>query len=494
MKRLISLMLALVLICASFAACAKPADEETPAGGNGGPSPSSAETEAAAEETEDPRLTVSDDLPDEKFDGRTFCIATEERARFEPVVEDLTGDSTNDALYNRNLTVSERFGVKLETLTVADGPNTAIKAASSGTHDYDIISLINYLSGSAIVKQVFHNWYEVPHVDLTKPWWSNLIVENSTINGKVYTVTGDLAVTALTYTISMFFNQKVCTDWGYAPDTLYGMVYEDRWTADRFISVVDSIYTDNNGNGKKDVNDTFGLGTNGIDAVDVWISAFDQPVTGRDEEGFMTITLVDDKMVSILEKLIALINQSPGSFAAYPALWMERDYLKSDLAAFSPLPFSECFSGLRDMENPYGILPMPKFDENQERYLTTLVDEFSMFGAMKTVQSDDLDYVGIIFTALSAESYRSVYPAYYDVALKNKYSEDPDTARMIDLIMEGRTFDLAFTFGVSYLNRFPYCIRDLVQAGSTDIASRYAAAEKAVQVGIGKINDAYRSD
>ena len=115
------------------------------------------------------------------------------------------------------------------------------------------------------------------------------------------------------------------------------------------------------------------------------------------------------------------------------------------------------------MESAYGILPMPKYDAAQQNYLTTLIDEVSMFGVMRPVPEDELEFVGILFTALNAESYREVYPVYYDVALKNKYSEDPETAKMIDLIMDGRTFDLGFTFGVSYLSRFPYCIRDLVQ-------------------------------
>jgi hypothetical protein len=495
MKRVVSLVLLLVLILGPLAACAKPDGEEQAAPSGSGEI--SAGTELGTpvpEETEDRRQTIPDDLPDVKFDGRTFCIATEERARFEPAAEELTGDITNDAIYNRNLAVSERFGVKLDTLTVEDAPNAAMKAVSSGTHDFDVVSLINYQSGGAIVKGVFHNWYDVPCVDLTKPWWSNLIVQNSTINGKAFTITGDLAVTALTFTIAMFFNQKVCENWGYSPDTLYGMVYEGEWTVDRLTSLVDEIYTDNNGNGVKDVDDTYGLGTNPIDAVDVWISALGQPVSGRDEEGFMTITLVDEKMVTVLEKMIALLHQSPGCCIAYPGLWAEREYLKSNLVAFSPLSFSECFGSLRDMEDPYGILPMPKFDENQEMYLTTLIDEVSMFGVMKTVLSSDLEFVGIVLTALNAESYRKVYPAYYDVALKNKYSEDPDTARMIDLVMEGRTFDLAFTFGVSYLNRFPYCVRELVQQGSTDIASRYAAMQKIIEKGVANINKAYRDE
>ena len=289
-QRTLSLLLCAVLLLSLssvFAGCSSGSTENTNTDSPAVPGEAGNDSavEPEPEETVNPRLAVSDDLPDERFDGQTFRVASEERSRFELIADELTGDSTNDVIYNRNLTVSARFGVTLENVTVPDATNAAIKAAASGTRDYEVVSLINYQSGGAIVKESFHNWYDVPRVDLTKPWWSNLIVENCTINGKAFTVTGDLAVTALTYTFGMFFNQKVCDEWGYSVSSLYSMVYENEWTVDRFNTIVDGIYTDKNGNGQKDLEDVFGLGGDQWDAIDVWISALGQPVSGRDETG-----------------------------------------------------------------------------------------------------------------------------------------------------------------------------------------------------------------
>ena len=495
MKRLVSLILLASLLVCQAVGCSKPAEEsEKPQTGS-----TQSQTENPAdgqepepEETVDPRLAVSDDLPDKTFDGKSLKIASEPHVCYEIVSEELTGENTNDIIYNRNLNIEKRFEAKIESVPVGDAANSAMMTAAAGTRDFDVISLINYKSGSAIANQSFDNWYDIPCVDLTKPWWCTLINSNCTINGKAYTITGDLAVTALTYTIAMFFDQKVCEDWGYSADSLYKKVYDNEWTIDKFTAMVDGIYTDNNGNGEKDKDDTFGIGTNRCDTIDVWLSAFDQPVTGRDEDGFMTIALVDEKTVNVLEKLIALLNRSPGAFLQYAETWDERNYFKQDRLAFCPLSFNECFSTLREMESAYGILPMPKYDAAQQNYLTTLIDEVSMFGVMRPVPEDELEFVGILFTALNAESYREVYPVYYDVALKNKYSEDPETAKMIDLIMDGRTFDLGFTFGVSYLSRFPYCIRDLVQQGSTDIASTFAAMQGMLDSGLAIINGVYQ--
>ena len=125
------------------------------------------------------------------------------------------------------------------------------------------------------------------------------------------------------------------------------------------------------------------------------------------------------------------------------------------------------------MQDSYGMLPNPKWDEAQERYLTNAYDQFSVFGVPLSVPTGDLEFVGTIYECLNAESYKTVYPAYYDVALKGKYSEDADTANMVDIIMEGRLFDFSFQFGESNFNRIPYWFRDLLAGKKTDFTSYY---------------------
>ena len=76
--------------------------------------------------------------------------------------------------------------------------------------------------------------------------------------------------------------------------------------------------------------------------------------------------------------------------------------------------------------------------------------------------------------------------------MKSKYSEDPQTAEMIDIVMAGRTFDIGFTYGVSIFEMFPFCLRDMVLNGKTDIMSHYASIKKAVDKGLESLNDLYR--
>ena len=48
---------------------------------------------------------------------------------------------------------------------------------------------------------------------------------------------------------------------------------------------------------------------------------------------------------------------------------------------------------------------------------------------------------------MAAETYRTVTPAYFEIALKTKYSRDDDTSRMLDIIVGSVKFDLAYIYG-----------------------------------------------
>ena len=183
-----------------------------------------------------------------------------------------------------------------------------------------------------------------------------------------------------------------------------------------------------------------------------------------------------DKTVSALEKIYDLTYNNPASFRERIDYSEYQTFAQSN-AAFTPLPFHTAFNELRDMADTYGILPLPKWDEDQKEYRTHIYDQYSTFNLPKTVSPDRYEFIGIMMEALCAESFRTVYPAYYDVALKNKYAYDANAAAMIDLIRDGAGMDLAFMFSDSFM-RAAFMFRDLINNENTDLASQYKKIEK----------------
>ena len=485
-KRIFSLILTalMLLSTALMTACSNNSAEETNETAQSNTTAQvSVETDdsVATEELSDyeQRQLIPDNLPDVKFNGADFRILTHTNQQYyeELMADELTGEGCNDAIFNRNLTVETRYDIKMSVEQDGDPQNVAKTMATAGTLDYHLVGQYDYQASTPITAKALLNWYEVPHVDLDKPWHNKLANDDATINGTLYCICSDLSITSMTYTNCIFTNIDMLADHGYTQEDMYGIVKEGKWTIDYFSNLISTMYTDENGNGKADSQDTYGFAYNTINPADVWFNAFGGKMTGRDEEGNVTVTFMSDKTVSMLAKLLDLHYKNPG-YEKLPNQYDEEKFFPNQRMVFAAMRFYAAFTSLREMDASYTMLPYPKWDEAQDAYYTNADDKFTVFD-LPTPAYAELDYIGTIFEALSAESYKKVYPEYYDVALKGKYSNDETTAEMIELIMDGRMFDFAFQFGSSFQD-IPYMFRNLINENNPNIISKYQSIQKAL--------------
>ena len=105
----------------------------------------------------------------------------------------------------------------------------------------------------------------------------------------------------------------------------------------------------------------------------------------------------------------------------------------------------------------YGVLPTPKYDEDQEYYVDG-IDPPHFFGiAIPKMPDADLDKITFILDAMSYLSKQNVTPLYYELTLKEKRFRDDDAPKMLDLIFEHRCVDLSIIFNwnncIQYYNQ-----------------------------------------
>ena len=103
LRKTTAALLALLLLLSAAAGCSDaPAntDDSTPAVTDAG-----AEETPAEEAQTDSRLSIPDDLPEITFDGREFRALTTASKEFQFRVDELNGEVTNDAIFNRNETI-----------------------------------------------------------------------------------------------------------------------------------------------------------------------------------------------------------------------------------------------------------------------------------------------------------------------------------------------------------------------------------------------------
>ena len=98
----------------------------------------------------------------------------------------------------------------------------------------------------------------------------------------------------------------------------------------------------------------------------------------------------------------------------------------------------------RDFENDYGIIPYPKWNEEQDAYYSMADGNFSIIAVPITVVNTDM--AGAVTHALGAYSWKNVIPNYYDIALKVKGTRDEESVAILDMILDSRVIDFAYLY------------------------------------------------
>ncbi|MCL2776025.1 MAG: hypothetical protein FWD71_22170, partial [Oscillospiraceae bacterium] len=143
----------------------------------------------------------------------------------------------------------------------------------------------------------------------------------------------------------------------------------------------------------------------------------------------------------------------------------------------------------RGMDANFGIVPLPKYDENQDKYYS-VVNAWSnaLLGVPKSAA--DLDRVSIILEAMAAESRYTVQPAYYDIVLQRKYTRDDESQEMLDIIFGSKLYDIGavYSFGNVFADFISLCNKS-----NTDVASYYDKNSAKMQAAIDKVVNTIQS-
>ncbi len=442
------------------------------------------------------RQSVSDGLPEADFGGKPFTIAINTFCETGFTVPELTGDVLDDAVYNRNKTIEERFNVQLnyvseqynDTLTHV---RNSILAADDA---FQLVAEHAIVAGGLVTGDLLMNWYEIPNIDFDQPWWSPSNEADLSFDGVSLLAVGDFALTAIGRTYCMAFDKIAAESYGIGD--LYQTVYDGKWTFDLLRSLSKDAYQDLNRNNERDYADYYGFSTSVASKIGVWLWAFDNPIFRKGSDGLPVLVMNSEKLPSILEKLISFCWDDENVYydVSYEPNSNDKHYVSEKKFADSTTLFASIMleSGIqyfRDVEHDYAILPYPKWDEEQSDYKTIVDGGFSALAVPKTVTAPEM--VGIITEALCAETWRSVVPVYYELALKEKGARDEESKEMIDYIVSKRVFDFGYVFDA--WKGFGFTLEKMVREQNPNFASTYASNLSAAEAHYQSVIDVFRN-
>ena len=482
MKKLIAMLLVLASLISVLVACANADNNE-------------GDSEAVSETGE---ITQLDNIPaDLKFDGEDVTIISRAYLGWtwdEVAVPELNSEPVNDAVYNRNITVGDRLNINIVSHAIDDvnqaKPLEEVqRAVLAGSDEYDLLAGAAYLVLQYTLEGLFCDVTQLDYLDLEQSYWMQDYNDVISYNNKQYSATGMIALSTYRFAFVTMFNKNMFDD--KQTPYLYDVVESGEWTLDYQAALAEDFYQDLNGNGKKDEEDVYGLISSSYISTDPYWASCDLHILDKNADGEYEYRLDTAKLSNVTDKILALFYESGTYVYPHTGYDAEQDDIR---IAFSDGMGAMCTTRLvaveqgdvRNMEDQYGIVPMPKYDKSQAAYGTLMHDQFTVYAIPATVKAERFDMLGAVMEVMASESLRTVKPAYYEIALKRKYMSDPVAWDMLDLIFNTVKIDA----GIVYTNALgnPHDqLRQIITGKKNTVASKFKKMDKTVEKNLSKM-------
>lgn len=433
--RMISLLLCLVMLF-SFASCSneRGTEESTTAAATEG-----ADTDPVVEKEKN----IYDLTSDYSFKNEEFNVsyidytAVTMTLQFDP--ESVTGDMVSDVLFRRNRKLEDFYKVRFVQSCYSYSQNYSQleKMVTTDTDDFDLIMLINRDAHSAALKGYLLPTEDLTYVDLDKDYYYQDVNDQLSIFGKYFVFYGADALNVFEDTSCVLFNQRLARDVGI--ENLYAEVSSGDWTHERFRQLSAQAAKDLNGDGKWDNSDAYGCAAYpDVFYRSVWISAGEKLVLKDADDRPYFAAKGNERFINSYTEMLNFLLSDPSIKMANSSRTECTKMFASGSSLFV-MPLVCQLGELMEMEDDFGLLPLPKYDKAQEKYHSFVADAWTY-----VVPSTNLNPVGtsILMEALAYETQESVIPTYYEQAMKYRKLRDNNSVSMLDLVRNTLTFDL----------------------------------------------------
>ncbi len=473
---------------------------------------------AAEEQTVDP--TVTDENPSEMehvtaetdvpdyidllpqdvfFEGETLHIGyvsvpdytTMNECAF--TLEEAQGDIINEAIYQRNLLTTEKLGVIItaEQLcnTWSDTQTVLQRLVSSGDCPYDtVLGPIQQLFYSAL-SELLIDMGNITSIDFTHAWWDTDVIKSMYSFGteNIYFVSGDINYHDDYAQSCLVFNKTLCDTYDLAYP--YQLVLDGKWTYDKLKEYCTDFGVDLNGDSRMDQHDLFGYITNTGALNNVFLPSAGENVITVNAD--LTVTLNRSERVFDVVNAFFADFKNKNDFVIMGS-GREIDsasganVFPSGHALFNGNGIVNSIAQYRvSMEDDFGILPHPKFDETQEEYYSLLNFVYGTAYSIP-VTSKDPERTGWILDVMGYYSQDTLYPAVIEKNIKTKSMRDEESVAMLDIIFSSKIYELG-GLGTTIYDR----VCGLVRKDDNSYSSTLEKCEKTTQKEFADLSNVY---
>jgi hypothetical protein len=403
----------------------------------------------AAETEADPfaELNLPEDID---FNGYEFvylmtdCSGSPVQPILDPFSVELSGEIYNDLVYNTLREVENKLNVVFKSNHSAYKDSTDSQSIrnliSANDTSFDLFYLVERFSAALAMEGMLIPYSSIDSIQLDRPWWDKFGNETVSINGFNYFEQSNFKI-PISLAQVLYFNKNHFTDHRFPSP--YDDVRNKSWTMDKLYNYMIEFTSDVNSDGKFTEEDNLGV----IFSPNMWYNNFG-PANGeyvivKDGGGLKLNVLGNERLSAIWDKILTYEDGWKG----YISTWEYGDLqkvFKNGSSLFMP---GQVFvaSQIRAMEDEFGIIPFPLFEEggNNDKY-TAYTSGF-MSDAIPITATDPIR-TGYIMDTLAYVFYKEALPVYIDMIVTNKNVCDTDSAEMLTMLSDNVYRDLAIGY------------------------------------------------
>ena len=480
MRFLLAFLSAALLVC-SISACSEPSEQP----------PKQTDGEAGEK-------TTSGGGDNEEFvytygktdyeDGTvfTFCNLNQLWDMYIYLEAPSSGNKVDKTVYSRNrliesemkciIKVDER-GWNYDFTPYLDAINQAIQTNLS---EWDAIWLPVNKRPDLVTMGRFRDLAEIDNLNLGSDWWDGTLNSQFMLSDRLYFASSPLQLMSFDTAWGIFFNMDLIADNGMEdPRTL---VKDNQWTLDKLMSMcrdnaalngAESYYWD------KDARQVYGIAAH-PNLPDKLLYATGERYVTKDSDDIPVYSAGSGRFVDVVGKLARFLGADYNLEASSNDMAADGDDIKGGGYLYAFANRRAFFMGAEikiarqlkalDQVVSYGLVPMPKYNDQQQSYDTPIVESLLVMTIPVTCKREE--NVGAVLDALAYYSMTDVLPAYYSNILYRGY--DSADEPMFDILKKTRGVDMAYYY--NWNAELAEQVRDRIFDGTGAVSDQLANA------------------
>ena len=491
MKRVIALLLVICTLAVMLLACGKKKEESKT---TQKPTETEAPTNMWGES--DLGVDVEGKWADVSFDGDTltFLVLNDDKVSREWETEDAGSDELDQQIELRNEIVEGNLDLDVNiqlTTTCAPGgewglwtetfPKLIQQDVDNKLHDIDGVANYGVCGMTVTLMEYYENLLDkdtFPYFDFSLACWNQAIVENGTLNGRLYLIAGDMNLSLFNTSMIMWHNMdlydKIEKEEG-DPEDIQDIVLgtngdgsNGTWTYDVLYKWAGYWVDDGD---DATCNDIYGVAIqNGPQPNDAIIYAWDIGLFTKESDGTYSFNVVgnqkaEDAMTDFRRLFYRDGNQSNGTHPHCVCGGPFRHFIQGGtLFMAETLYFNrDTSAALREMTDAYTILPWPKYTTDQDNYYTTSQDYLTMVSILDhsgCATPTKGEAVSAYLQYSNEYSYDNVRGYYFHKIVKAKMLGTSDDSegkatkswKIFELIVNNLQFDFGYIYNGMFDN------------------------------------------